>query len=267
MTAETIPTAAEPGHLTEALRRCGALGAARVGDVAVVNSIVKQRSHTRRLRLSYEGPAGAASDSLILKMGHLDSAGHPAYANAREIAFYRDIAPSLPAGVVPCCFEAVESNDTTPWHLLLEDLTDSHFFATEHPLPPSQAQCEDIMVAWAKFHATWWDDPRLGMSVGNWPAAKWEQYLSDLLHASSPALSTSSARSCRPSVLALYERLLDQGPRVCWRAFRAQRNLTLVHGDAHVVELLSAPRRRQRRPADRLGRLEHQYRDRQTSPT
>jgi hypothetical protein len=87
MTAETIPTAAEPGHLTEALRRCGALGPARVGDVAVVNSIVKQRSHTRRLRLNYEGPAGAAPEFLILKMGHLDSAGRPAYANRREVAF------------------------------------------------------------------------------------------------------------------------------------------------------------------------------------
>ena len=231
MTAETIPTAAEPGHLTEALRRCGALGAARVGDVAVVNSIVKQRSHTRRLRLSYEGPAGAAPDSLILKMGHLDSAGHPAYANAREIAFYRDIAPSLPAGVVPCCFEAVESTDITPWHLLLEDLTDSHFFATEHPLPPSQAQCEDIMVAWAKFHATWWDDPRLGMSVGNWPAAKWEQYLS-IFAREFASFIDQFGQILPPERLALYERLLDQGPRLLAR-LRAQRNLTLVHGDAH----------------------------------
>jgi hypothetical protein len=95
MTAETIPTAAEARHLIEALRRCGAFGAARVSDVAVVNSIVKQRSHTRRLRLSYDGPAGTAPEFLILKMGHLASPGRPAYANRREIAFYRDIAPTL----------------------------------------------------------------------------------------------------------------------------------------------------------------------------
>lgn len=40
------------------------------------------------------GPAGDAPSSVILKMGHLDSAGHPSNTNDREIAFYRDIAPS-----------------------------------------------------------------------------------------------------------------------------------------------------------------------------
>jgi hypothetical protein len=153
MTEETIPTAADAGHLTEVLRRCGTLGPERVGSVAVAGSFLKQRSHTRRLQLSYEGATGTSPTSLILKSGHLDSAGRSVYANTREISFYRDIAPSLPAGVVPRCFEAVESTETTPWHLLLEDLTDSHFFATEHPLPPSKAQCESIVAAWAKFHA------------------------------------------------------------------------------------------------------------------
>jgi hypothetical protein len=231
MSADTIPTAAEAGHLTEALHRCGALGPARVGGVTVVNSIVKQRSHTRRLRLSYEGPAGAAPESLILKMGHLDSAGRPAYANRREIAFYREIAPSLPADVVPCCFEAAESTETTPWHLLLEDLTDSHFFATEHPLPPSQVQCESIMVAWAKFHAAWWDDPRLGISVGTWPAAQWEQYLPSFASKFAGFVDQFS-HIVSPERRVLYERLLDQSPRVLAR-LHSRRNLTLVHGDAH----------------------------------
>jgi Ecdysteroid kinase-like family len=231
MTAETIPTAAEAGHLTEVLRGCGALGAARIGDVAVVNSIVKQRSHTRRLRLSYGGPAGTAPESLILKMGHLDSAGLPAYANRREIAFYRDIAPSLPVGVVPRCFEAAESTGNTPWHLLLEDLTDTHFVATEHPLPPSQAQCESIMVAWAKFHAAWWDDPRLGTSVGTWPAADWEEYM-PIFANQLAGFTDQFGQFMSPERRALYDRLLDPGCRLLAR-LHARRDLTLVHGDAH----------------------------------
>ncbi|MBR1215881.1 phosphotransferase [Bradyrhizobium sp. JYMT SZCCT0180] len=231
MTAEAIPTAAEAGRLTEVLRGCGALGPARVGGVAVVNSIVKQRSHTRRLRLSYDGPAGTAPEFLILKMGHLDSAGRPAYANRREVAFYRDVSPSLPAGVIPRCFEASESTDTTPWHLLLEDLTDSHFFATEHPLPPSQAQCESIMVAWAKFHAAWWDDPRLGTSIGTWPAAKWEHYLPSFADELAVFIG-QHGQVMPPERRELYQRLLDPGPRLLAR-LHARRNVTLVHGDAH----------------------------------
>jgi hypothetical protein len=231
MTAEAIPTAAEAGRLTEVLRGCGALGPARVDGVAVVNSIVKQRSHTRRLRLSYDGPAEAAPEFLILKMGHLDSSGRPAYANRREIAFYRDVAPSLPAGVVPRCFEAGESTDTTPWHLLLEDLTDSHFFATEHPLPPSQAQCESTMVAWAKFHAAWWDDPRLGTSVGIWPAADRQEYLS-IFSRQFASFTDQFGQVMSAGRRELYQQLLDPGSRLLAR-LHARRNLTLVHGDAH----------------------------------
>src|SRR5207253_470813 len=84
-----------------------------------------------------EGSAEHAPSSVILKMGHLDSAGRSAYANHREIAFYRDIAPVVLDGLVPRCFESVEATDTSAWHLLLEDLTDSHFIATQWPLPPT----------------------------------------------------------------------------------------------------------------------------------
>jgi thiamine kinase-like enzyme len=231
MTTDALPPAANAEHLTQALRTSGALGSARVGNVAAIGSFVKLRSHTFRLRLEYEGTAGGAPSSVILKMGHLDSDGRSSYANAHEIAFYRDIAPALPARVVPRCFEAVEATDTSAWHLLLEDLTDSHFIATEWPLPPAAAQCESIVQAWARFHAAWWDDPRLGAVAGSWPDADWEQYL--------PGFAEQFARFNHrfAEVLSserreLYERLVDRAPRLLAR-YRSRRNLTLIHGDAH----------------------------------
>jgi hypothetical protein len=76
VTTDALPPAADAEHLTEALRKCGALGDGRVCDVVVAaNPFLKQRSRTFRLRLSYEGPTGDAPASVILKMGHLDSKG------------------------------------------------------------------------------------------------------------------------------------------------------------------------------------------------
>jgi predicted TIM-barrel fold metal-dependent hydrolase len=57
---------------------------------------------------------------------------------------------------VPRCFEAVEATDTSAWHLLLEDLTDTHFIATAWPLPPTLEQ-------WHK---------RASMPLGGW-AYRW----------------------------------------------------------------------------------------------
>jgi hypothetical protein len=166
---------------------------------------------------------------VIFKIGHLDSAGRPSNTNDGEIAFYRDIAPALPARVAPRYFEAIEATDTTAWHLLLEDLTDSHFIPTAWPLPPSLDQCERIVQAWPRFHAAWWDDPRLGISVGD--AAWWEQYLgrfAERFERFTDRFGEVVPRERRK----LYERLIEQTPRLLART-ATRHNLTLIHGDAH----------------------------------
>ena len=86
----------------------------------------------------------------------------------QEVAFYGEIVSAMPAGLTPRCFEADWNEHTQDWRLLLEDLTDSHQIATTWPLPPTREQCEKIIGTWARFHAHWWDDPRLGASIGRW---------------------------------------------------------------------------------------------------
>jgi hypothetical protein len=232
MTTDALPSAAIPEHLTAALRESGALGEARVSNVTVTGSFSKLRSLTRRLRLDYEGSAGDAPVSLILKMGHFDGAGRPAYANRNEIAFYRDIAPALPVGLVPRCFEAVEATDTSAWHLLLEDLTDSHFIATEWPLPPAFGQSDDMVQALAGIHAAWWDHPRLRVSAGNWREPEsWDQLLRSLAE-QFEHFTDRDSEMMPPERRDLYQRLLDQAPRLLAR-YHSRRNLTIAHGDAH----------------------------------
>lgn len=228
----SLPTAAAAEHLTAALRRSGVLGDGRVVGVVATHTFRKQRSHTFWLNLIYDGPAAGAPASVVLKTGHPGGDGRPAYANRNEVAFYRDVAPALPEGVVPCCFEASAATDINPWHILLEDLTQSHVVATEWPLPPTFAQCELMVAALARFHATWWDDPRLGISIGNWPGA-------DPWDLTRQRLAEQLAQFCDrfsefmpPERRTLYERLLDRAPGLA--RIQARRHLTLVHGDAHT---------------------------------
>jgi thiamine kinase-like enzyme len=232
MTTDALPPVADAEHLTEVLRKAGVLGPAYVCSVAEMSSFPKLRSLTRRLRLDYEGPVGDAPSSVILKMGHLDSAGRPSYANRREIAFYRDIAPALPERLVPRCFETVEATDARAWHLLLEDLTESHFFATKWPLPPTTQQCESIMQALARFHAAWWDEPRLGATVGSWHDAEaFDGYLRSFAEQFA-RFTDRFGELMLPERRDLYERLLDRAPHLLLR-YHSHRNLTLIHGDAH----------------------------------
>ena len=229
---ESLPPTVTPESLTEELRRSGALGDGRVRDAAVMNSLRKLRSHTFRLRLDYDEPVADAPASVILKMGHLDCDGRPSYTNRHEIAFYRDVAGLCPGRLAPRCFQIVEATATAAWRLLLEDLTDSHFIATEWPLPPASQQYESIVQTLARFHAAWWDNPRLGVSVGSCRApAALDQELRSF--AEKFARFTDRFGEIIPSERRdLYERFIDRAPRLFAR-YGSRRNLTLIHGDAH----------------------------------
>ena len=147
----------------------------------------------------------------------------------------RDVAPAAP--LTPRCFAAADATDTSAWHLLLEDLTDSHFIATAWPLPPARAQYESILRALARFHATWWDSPRLGVSIGSWrDAAFFDRDLRDfeqMLGRFTDRFGELLPRARRE----LYRLLLVQAPRLLAR-YNSRRNLTVIHGDAHPWNFL-----------------------------
>jgi len=82
----------------------------------------------------------------------------------REVAFYRRAAPLMPGGPFPRCYDA--EFPAGRFHLLLEDLSDTHMILTEWPLPPSVDACERIVDTWSAFHAFWWRHPSLGREVG-----------------------------------------------------------------------------------------------------
>jgi Ecdysteroid kinase-like family len=229
MTGEPLPPAARAEHLTEALRRSGVIGDARVREVVVESTRPTILSRIIRLRLIYDGAAPDAPASIIIKTALPE---RPARGRA-EVAFYNEVAAAMSACLVPRCFEAHWDAETDAWHLLLEDLSDTHFIATVWPLPPTMEHCQAIIDTRAHFHATWWDDPRLGTSVGKWDdaeaLAKFLQNLAERFARFFDRIGDELPRERRE----LYEQLLGAAPRLLAR-YTSHRHLTIVQGDAHV---------------------------------
>jgi hypothetical protein len=153
MTTSALPSAANADHLTTALRKSGVLSDGRVSDVALENPHHTILSHIVRLKLTYDGVASGAPPSLFLKSAHKDRLDPSWVGGRHEVAFYTEVAPRLPAGLVPRCFDADWNADTNVWHLLLEDLAATHMTATIWPLPPTFDQCGAIVEALAPL----WD--------------------------------------------------------------------------------------------------------------
>jgi hypothetical protein len=230
MSAEILPLACQPDYLTDALRRADVLDGGSVRDVAVESSRQTILSRILRLRLTYDRAPDQAPGSLILKTGLPERAALWKGGN-REISFYRQIAAATPRATVLRCYDAEWDASTGDWHLLLEDLTDTHATPGEWPLPPTRAQCEHIVGAWARFHAAWWDDPRLGVLIGTWldPDDAQLRVFAERVDRFAERLGDRLS----PERGDFYRRLLDAGPHLN-RRYHSHRHMTIVHGDSHV---------------------------------
>ncbi len=239
MTAEALPSSADAEHLTDALRRSGALAHGRVCKVDVEHTFPTVASRVLRLRLTYEPDDGAAPRSVIFKTGMPGQTDAQRIAGRQEIAFYGEVAPLMPERLVPRCFDAAWDEESKAWHLVLEDMSaSSHAVATEWPLPPTMAQCEAIVGTLARFHAAWWDDRRLGVSIGTWvdATAYAERMQGFAMHFA--AFTDRVGDRLSGERCDLYRRVFDAGPRLFAPRYHSHRNVTLIHGDAHVWNVL-----------------------------
>ncbi|MBV9198756.1 MAG: hypothetical protein JO320_26995 [Alphaproteobacteria bacterium] len=60
----------------------------------------------------------------------------------QEVAFCTHVAAQMSAPLVPRCCDAVWDADRNNRHLLLDDLTNSHFTLASWPMPPTLEQSE-----------------------------------------------------------------------------------------------------------------------------
>ena len=233
MTNEALPESVTAESLTRALRRSGILGDGRVSEVEAENARSTILSRIVRLRLAYEGEDAGAPLTLIFKTGLPERLTGGWNAGRQEVEFYAKVAPATPPGILPRCFEAEWDPNTNDWRLLLEDLGNSHRIVTIGPLPPTFGECETILRAWARFHAHWWEDSRLGKSIGGWGDANAvDQYLRRL-GGKVAEFEERLGDRLPPARKDLYKLLLDRAPRLVKRT-EDRRAVTIVHGDAHV---------------------------------
>jgi Ser/Thr protein kinase RdoA (MazF antagonist) len=91
-----------------------------------------------------------------------------------------------------------------------------------------------IVGTYAAFHAHWWDDHRLGDSIGTWADTSGDSERNRAEFAKRfSEFADSLGDRLAPERRRIYERLIDAWPRLLAR-YATHRGLTLIHGDAHV---------------------------------
>ncbi|KJC42628.1 phosphotransferase [Bradyrhizobium sp. LTSP857] len=237
MTDSQLPAVAEPAYLTAALRKAGVLDAGAVREVKVLHERDTILSHIVRLGLRYVGESAGAPQSLILKTAHSAFAKTLANAGRHEVAFYTQLAPKMPRGLVPSCFDGHFDEESQAWHLLLEDLTDSHEIASQWPLPPSREQMMAIVTTLARLHAAWWDHASLGETVGDWASAEDSATHMETFAGHYDRFADLLGDRLSEERRLLYRRLVEQSARLSQR-YHSRRHVSITHGDAHTWNFL-----------------------------
>ncbi|UWU76806.1 ecdysteroid 22-kinase family protein [Bradyrhizobium huanghuaihaiense] len=233
MTPPQLPAVVEPARLTAALRRGGVLDAGAVREVKVLHQRDTVVSHIVRLGLRYVGESTGAPQSLILKTPNPAFAESLANGGRREVDYYTQLVPKMPRGLVPRCFDGHFDEGGPSWHLLLEDLTDSHDIAMAWPVPPSREQTFAIVTTLARWHAAWWDHPSLGDTVGTFASMEDSAQRMETFAGHYDRFADLLGNRLSEERRILYRRLIDQSERLSQR-YHSRRDLSITHGDAHT---------------------------------
>lgn len=164
----TSPDQINPEWLTQRLRDGGFLPYFRVRDIRLLQSRESESAtlHTLRIRFSDIRATRTLPDTLVLKVSHI---GHP--LADKEVTFYGSLLPNLreayaDLGLSICdCYDAVYDIDADRSHVLLAGLPDT-FKPKAEAIPPGRHQFGQLADSLARFHARFWEDMRLGSTIG-----------------------------------------------------------------------------------------------------
>ena len=152
-------------QLKAALRREGLLANGSVRGLVVEREQTTVLSRIAWLRAEYVGEAQGAPERFVLKTGHPERFATGWDGARQEITFYKEIAAAAAGRFAPRCFDSAADPETKAWHLLLEDLSETHQVPGAWPLPLPLAECERRRSAGMSRSSTASPRPHAGMMM------------------------------------------------------------------------------------------------------
>ena len=193
-----------------------------------------------RLTLQYDPPETSGPRTLIAKFSSDNSEmrerPNTKASYKREVQFYQEIAVGSPIPVPTCYYGRVDMK--SGWHvLLLEDLAPARSGSRLDGC--SRAEAETAIANIARFHAHWWEDPRLDNLdwLADAPGAPSDAQLAERHEEWWPTFLREVKSRLPDAVMEIGHLLGEQRGRIARHLFTG-RPRTLIHSDYHLDNLL-----------------------------
>lgn len=236
MTDQVIQTIDQvtPEWLTTVLNHCGALTSGRVTFIDLESS-ERILSTSTRLRIAYsEDATGAVPPRLFLKTVNADQ--DEDFFGASEVNYYRRDYVGLAGAPIPRCYDGVFSEEQRCYHLLIDDLADSHIEAKHKPRTLAYGLA--LAEALACLHAHWWGAKRLADSGDAMPTAEQIERFVDVARPGAGHILESFTAELKPHWPAAIHEILERHPPAMAARTREGNGFTLIHGDPNWNNIL-----------------------------
>lgn len=221
--------------LTSVLAKSGAL---TNGNVASFDLGTGQGNWSKNANLivRYSRQAqGALPQRLFLKMVNTDTGDDETFGDS-EITYYtRDYVDVKGAPLIRC-YDAAYSADLQRYHLLMDDLSETHVMAVkkEPTLPYGLALAEALAI----LHARWWGAERLAEAGAPIHSAAHIQRFVDIAEPGVEHILSHLSSELEPHWPAAIHTLYAKHPQAMIERSQDANGFTLIHGDAGDYNIL-----------------------------
>jgi len=223
-----------PQWLTFVLARSGALtyGAVTSFDLKPGHG---NWSTNSQLNLRYQvGSQGTLPQHLFLKIVNTDINGE-SFGDSEVTYYTRDYVGAAGVPLVHC-YDAAFSEEKHHYHLLLDDLTETHIEAAEKA--PTLEYGLALAEGLAAMHAHWWGMQRFTTIGAVLPNAGQIQRFVDLAEAGVGRVLNRYSAELKPHWPGLLRELFAKHPQAILGRTRDDNGFTLIHGDVGQKNIL-----------------------------
>jgi hypothetical protein len=220
--------------LTSVLSESGALTSGAVATFAVTPG-QGNWSTSARLNVRYvDGSHGTLPQRLFLKMVNVDL-GDESFGPS-EVAYYtRDYVGVEDAPLVRC-YDAAFSAEQQRYHVLLDDLSETHVEAAEKP--PTLDYGLTLAEGLAVMHARWWGAQRLAQAGAPIHDAEHIRRFVDIAEPGAENILNQFSAELEPHWPTAVRALYARHPQAIIARTRDDNGFTLIHGDVGQKNIL-----------------------------
>lgn len=163
------------------------------------------------------------------------------FINGNEVHFYNSIANQMKENAIPSCYYAYTSKGNNESIIILNNMLTTHKEYSTALDKLTKRHAKRAIETLAEIHAFWWEHPKLekiiigGGGLNITDKNKFMLIYNTIKNTLHQWLDRADDKISHERK-ELYKKCYSLYPEVFWKRIRKRKNLTLIHGDAHLAQ-------------------------------